>query len=170
MTSQLDTSEHMTLWKGCADQDNHAFYAVVLLPGLDVEPVPFFAGATTRQELVTKVQERYGPDALHVVPYRFNRALQRRKTHRQGMIELLSQYHLEGDELRAYVVYGSSLRPLSTNDIRSLAPYGAISITAHKEQDGYYSYIVASQFLPEEQENAYELEFISRPLVMKSEA
>ena len=171
MAQQQDMNEQTTLWKGRYDRDNGDYFAEIIPPGLDVEPVPFFPGATNRKELTMKIQEKYGPDALHVVPARFSRELKRRKTHRQKMLELLSQYHsLGGDDLRTYVVYGSSLRPLSTNDIRPLAIYGAISIAAEKAQDGYYSYIAVPQFLPEEQENEYELELISRPLVMKQQS
>ena len=170
MMVHLDTSKYITLWKACYDQDKHDFYAIVLLPGLDREPVSFFPGATSSGKLVAKVQERYGPELYRVVPSRFKRAVQRRKTHQPRMLELLSQYHLlQGDDSRTHVIYGSLLHPLSARDIRPLALYGAIAIPADKDRDGYYTYIVAPQFLPEEQENEYELEFISRPLVMKGE-
>ena len=171
MTLQQDTSQHVTLWKACYDQNTHDVYAVVLLPGLDREPVPFCPGTTNRDELVAKVQETYGTEAIRVAPARFNRAVLRRKTHRPYLLEQLSPYHaLGGDDVQTFVVYGSRSRPLSMLDIRPLAIYGAISLPAEKNQDGYYNYIVVPQFLPEEQERAYDLDFISRPLVMNGEA
>ena len=106
------------------------------------------------------MQEYYGDDVEMASPAKWQREIESRAFHSPEIIAMLErQSELFGVDATSYIVYGSTMRPVSTIWFRV---EDAMCIPADRQQTGYHTYIAVPNALDKEVIEKYELEFVSR--------
>ena len=134
------------------------YWEVAMLTPDSVTP-EIFPGEETTTATVKAVKERY-EGAMRLTEYFFQKEVEARTTHTPEMLDLLVD-NWTGQDLSAWHVYGSILRPM--NGIRIDNTVFLNGNHARYQQYEIYTYVVSPEPLDEQIMEHYTLVTISHP-------